>query len=77
MAFDPGRVKVGIGAGGAFATYQADSDVVVPSEMGPIVLSRPTIAPAVPFILLGRRDFFDGRRICFDQRAQRMEIEPA
>lgn len=57
--------------------HEAEGDVVLDSEIGPIELTRPSINDALPFVLLGRRDFFDGRRVCFDQRAGHMEIETA
>jgi hypothetical protein len=76
IAYDPNNVRVGFGAGGPFTEQQAAGDVVVSSEIGPIVLRQPSINATLPFILLGRRDFFEERRICFDQRRGRMEIEP-
>lgn len=67
--------RVGFGAGGAFDEHEAVDDVVLVSEIGAIVLTRPSINAALPFVLLGRRDFFEGRRVCFDQHGQRIEIE--
>lgn len=75
MRYDPRRTRVASGAGGAFVEHEADADIVLNSEIGPIALTRPSINDALPFVLLGRRDFFDGRRVCFDQRRARMEIE--
>ena len=73
--FDRTRQRRAWGAGGSFIEHEADGDVVLRSELGPITLIRPSINAALPFVLLGRRDFFDGRRVCFDQRAERLEIE--
>lgn len=75
VPFDAARTRFASGAGGVFAEHEADGDVVVESELGPITLTRPSINAALPFILLGRRDFFEGRRICFDQRALRLVVE--
>ena len=69
--------RVASGAGGPYREYEASGDVVLASEVGAIGLARPSINPALPFILLGRRDFFDGRRVCFDQRRARMEVGAA
>jgi hypothetical protein len=75
VAFDPARTQVAYGAGGSFVHHEAEGDVVLASEIGPITLTKPSISAALPFILLGRRDFFEGRRVCFDQRGQRLEVE--
>ena len=74
VSYDPGRIRIGSGAGGAFAEYEADGEVALESEIGSITLTKPSINAVLPFILLGRRDFFEGRRICFDQRRLRMEV---
>lgn len=71
------RVHTAFGAGGEFTEYEADDDIVLGSEVGRILLRRPGVNAALPFIILGRRDFFDGRRVCFDQRARRIEIQTA
>ena len=75
VPFDRSRQRTAWSAGGSFIEYEAETDVVLRSEIGPIALTRPSINDALPFVLLGRRDFFDGRRVCFDQRRARMEIE--
>lgn len=75
ISYDPADVRIAFGAGGAFAEHEADGDVLLRTEIGTVRLTRPTVNAALPFVLLGRRDFFDGRRVCFDQRAQSMEIE--
>lgn len=42
---------------------------------GGVTLVRPALNAALPYILLGRRDFFAQYRVCFDQRALAMDIE--
>ncbi|MBI2323918.1 MAG: hypothetical protein HYY42_04280 [Chloroflexi bacterium] len=74
IPYDRARIRVASGAGGDFPEYAADTDVVIHSEIGPVTLIRPSINAALPFMLFGRRDFFDGRRVCFDQRTRRIEI---
>lgn len=75
VPFDRARSRIGFGAGGEFREHEAEGDVSIESEIGRITLIRPAINAALPFILLGRRDFFEGRRVCFDQRARRIEID--
>lgn len=74
VPFDQMRQRLAWGAGGSFIEHQAEGDVVLRSELGPITLIKPSINSELPFILLGRRDFFAGRRVCFHERARRMEI---
>ncbi len=30
----------------------------------------------VPFVLFGRRPFFEAHRVCFDERAEKFSVEP-
>lgn len=74
VEYDPARRRVASGAGGEFLEYVAEHDVALESELGTLTLKTPSLNAELPFILLGRQDFFEGRRVCFDQRRLRMEI---
>lgn len=77
VRFDPHRSRIAVGSGGPYAEFQAESDVIVATEVGRVTLTRPSINPHVPFALLGRRDFFAVLRVCCDERRLRTEVTPA
>lgn len=77
VPFDIRRPRIGSGAGGAYAAYEAQTDVTLETELGFVTLVRPSINPHLPFALLGRRDFFAAYRVCFDQSRLRLEVTPA
>lgn len=64
-----------MGAGGLYQEWQATADVELELGFGKLTLEKPALNLALPYILLGRRDFFAQYRVCFDQRALAMEIE--
>lgn len=76
VTYDPAKPTLSQGAGGKFEQFEATSEVLLQSEIGPIKLDRPTLNGHIPLILLGRNDFFASYRVKFDQRAGLMEIEP-
>lgn len=77
VRYDPARKRVATGAGGAYEEYEAEGDVTLDTELGPVRLTRPSLNPHLPFALLGRRDFFAAVRVCFDQRRLRMTVDRA
>lgn len=76
IPFDPNVLEDGLGAGGSHKMFRGSEDVVLQSVAGPIHIPKPTINPNLPFILLGRADFFAQYRLSFNQRELWFEIEP-
>lgn len=76
IPYDPAKPIQSRGAGGTFDQFEATAEVLLESEIGPIRLDRPTLNDHIPFILLGRDDFFRAYVVRFDQRAMTMEFQP-
>jgi len=65
---DCSKVKVSTGSG---VTYHSewDGSLVITAAGRNVLVPRPRFAP-VPFVILGRSDFFAAFRVEFDERAR-------
>lgn len=70
VAYDPGVVLQGGGAGGVHNFFKASDDVTLQCAEGAFTIARPSINPQLAFILLGRADFFRIFHCQFDERAR-------
>ena len=75
FAYEASDPKTGGGVGGPYTYFEATNKVAVRSEVGVFFLDRPNLNPVLPFLLLGRSDFFAAFRITFDQRQMKMLID--
>jgi hypothetical protein len=75
VQFDPNVVEDGVGAGGMHSLFRATEDFTLQSACGPIHLTKPSINPALPFILLGRTDFFAQYQVTFNHRDSWFQVD--
>lgn len=67
----------GQGAGWIFEFWETTDSLAVQTEVGPLTLSQPLLTRGgIDHVLLGRSDFFNAFRVCFDERSDAMDIEP-
>jgi hypothetical protein len=75
VPYNPADIRTARGAGGPYNEWQATADVTLQMGFGQVTLARPALNPTLPYILLGRRDFFAQYRVSFDQQALAFELD--